>query len=881
VPKKDGSLYPERQVDFGAGELSPRLWGRTDLSLYASGVRRLRNFIVTPEGVLVNRPGTQHIRTLHNVEVARVVPWIFSETDNYILLVRGFEFDSGSVLAAALAKAYKQSDSDPRHSFDIGAGEPRINLTADDATADDIWTLRFVQVGNLVTVVSTKTDPYELERLDDDPLSWNCEPLSFAVPDFVQGYPYPPVMVLDIYGTATPPIEGDASHPARQWRWQVTRIMRDDATGRLYETMPYTVDAFRRYDSTTGDYVPTASVSESFGAIENIAIYPDWAQKLEFYVGNGYAVENDQTIHATRIYRGREGRFGFLGETKSSSFWDDGAEPDYSNPPPQGANPLEVYSGETLLRTERPGATVFFGNRRYLAGTEERPSMVLGSALAAYENFDEVLPADSADALRFDILSDTSEVIRHMLATKRLIAVTSSGVWVIGGADGGGNIDPTDAVGAYRVSRHGASERVAPIQVGNTIFYTDANRTRVWALNMVDGNDRESADVVDTSTICRHLFDGYTIVDLAYQRDPYPILWAVRSDGALLSMSTQAGPQGTYYSWAPHFVAGGGLVRSVAAKPEGTEDGVYIVVDYDGTLALERLAYRVLPYRTTETEEEDGSVTTETQPDVRYAIHLDRSVSWNGKNQVDDAEHAITFDGDGGLDDQDVGGYANIQIGTGTVTFAIDTVLQVDDPEGGKPYRFLVTGESGGGSYQVQLLTREMEEGNWLWSAEVTDWYECRNSVAGLTHLNGETVVALVDGNVVEDLEVTAGSVSVAEEQNWSRYGAIIHVGLPYDSDLETLDIAHERTRQKVVAKVFVELDYSRGGEVGESLDGDMYEVQRRDVDDEYLTTIPKRHDEEVAITGKWGTGGRVAFRQSHPLPVTVLGLTRLFDYGG
>ena len=48
-----------RQTSFSAGELSPRMWGRTDLELYAHGARRLRNFLVNQQGEAVTRPGTK------------------------------------------------------------------------------------------------------------------------------------------------------------------------------------------------------------------------------------------------------------------------------------------------------------------------------------------------------------------------------------------------------------------------------------------------------------------------------------------------------------------------------------------------------------------------------------------------------------------------------------------------------------------------------------------------------------------------------------------------------------------------------------------------------------------------------------------------------
>ena len=50
-----------RQTSFGCGELDPRLWGRTDLKVFAKGLRRCRNFFPTQQGALMSRPGTIHL----------------------------------------------------------------------------------------------------------------------------------------------------------------------------------------------------------------------------------------------------------------------------------------------------------------------------------------------------------------------------------------------------------------------------------------------------------------------------------------------------------------------------------------------------------------------------------------------------------------------------------------------------------------------------------------------------------------------------------------------------------------------------------------------------------------------------------------------------
>jgi hypothetical protein len=71
---------------FTAGELTPRLRGRTDLKLYKKGCKTLENMYVLPQGGATKRPGTYYISTAYNSNYnVRLIPFRYSETDSYIL----------------------------------------------------------------------------------------------------------------------------------------------------------------------------------------------------------------------------------------------------------------------------------------------------------------------------------------------------------------------------------------------------------------------------------------------------------------------------------------------------------------------------------------------------------------------------------------------------------------------------------------------------------------------------------------------------------------------------------------------------------------------------------------------------------------------------
>ena len=53
-------------TNFTAGELSPRLDGRTDIAKYFNGCKKLQNFVVHPHGGASRRPGTTFVREVKN-----------------------------------------------------------------------------------------------------------------------------------------------------------------------------------------------------------------------------------------------------------------------------------------------------------------------------------------------------------------------------------------------------------------------------------------------------------------------------------------------------------------------------------------------------------------------------------------------------------------------------------------------------------------------------------------------------------------------------------------------------------------------------------------------------------------------------------------------
>ncbi len=88
----------------------------------------------------------------------------------------------------------------------------------------------------------------------------------------------------------------------------------------------------------------------------------------------------------------------------------------------------------------------------------------------------------------------------------------------------------TTSEGRYRGASH-----LQPLVLGNIILYVQARGSTVRDFGYSLESDAYSGS--DLTILSKHLVEGYTIVDWCYAQEPYSIVWMVRDDGALLSLT--------------------------------------------------------------------------------------------------------------------------------------------------------------------------------------------------------------------------------------------------------------------------------------------------------------------------------------------------------
>ena len=155
-------------------------------------------------------------------------------------------------------------------------------------------------------------------------------------------------------------------------------------------------------------------------------------------------------------------------------------------------------------------------------------------------------------------------------------------------------------------------------------------------------------------------------------------------------------------------------------------------------------------------------------------------------------------------------------------------------------------------------------------------------TVSGLGHLEGLTVGVLADDNVVEGLVVESGEITLPEEP-----ASKIIVGLPYESDIQTLDmVVPDRTGQAGVgqrqrqASLLVRLHQSRGLLAGPSFD-QLVELPFRSFEGYNESTEEFTGYKQIAVVPQWDRTARVCLRQKYPLPCTILSISPEVFVGG
>ena len=156
------ALY-QLKSSFAGGELSPSMYGRTDIAKYDSGAAVLRNFFVLRYGGAANRPGFKFIAQTYNNKKAVLIPFMYSTDQNYIVEITAgrcqFYTDGGIVV---------NEDGTPYS----------IENFFTDKDLEDAAKIKYTQSADVLFIVHPAHAPMTLTRYGN--LDWRFEAMDIT-----------------------------------------------------------------------------------------------------------------------------------------------------------------------------------------------------------------------------------------------------------------------------------------------------------------------------------------------------------------------------------------------------------------------------------------------------------------------------------------------------------------------------------------------------------------------------------------------------------------------------------------------------------------------------------------------------------------------------
>lgn len=264
-----------------------------------------------------------------------------------------------------------------------------------------------------------------------------------------------------------------------------------------------------------------------------------------------------------KIYKDVGGTFGLAGYSKTTSWKDKNYEPDLATTPLEFENPFQGTGNY-------PSCVGFMQQRLVFAGSQNDPQKVWMSRSGDFENFGRSNPTQDDDAIYLSLYSRQVSWIRSLMSIRSLLVLTGGTEYSLGGQTTDGVLTPS-TVRSVQQSAYGSAD-LEPCVVGNSIIMLQRGGHVVRDLAYdysVDGY--QGSDLTIRS---QHLLHGHSIVSWAYQTTPDGVLWAVRDDGILLTLTYNREHQ--VYAWTRHQTDG--IVEDVACVPGEARDEVYLTV---------------------------------------------------------------------------------------------------------------------------------------------------------------------------------------------------------------------------------------------------------------------------------------------------------------
>lgn len=526
------------QTNFTAGEISPRMLGRVDIARYQNGAEIIENAWPVVHGGCVRRDGTLFVAAAKfSAKRSRLIPYIFNKTQAYMCEFGDFYvriyFANGSFTGVELVSPYSEA------------------MLAE---------LDYVQGADTMFIFNQQIPIYRLRRVTDT--NWNLAAAPFVTTPFDEkGIAFSSAMTISDPSigtgrTVTTVASGFLASDVGREIWAAGGVA--VITGYTSATV-VTVTVTNAFPSGSSPAWTlqgspqtnnTPSAKDPVGASTSLTLAAaGWRPEDvgKFVKINGGLVQITTYTSSTVVS-------GVIRAAMTAIV----------------ASPANAWSVEASVWNGTDGypcTGTLYEQRLVTAGSPGYPQTVWQSRTGEYLNFE--LGTKDDDAMSFTVSSDQINPISHMAQTKALIALTYGGEFTLaGGVEK--PITPTN-VQVKNPSVYGCNN-VKPARIGNELYFMQRSNRKLRA--MAYKYDSDTYGSPDMSVLSEHITKP-GIVDMTYQQEPESILYLVRSDGVIATLTVDRDQD--VVGWARQITDG--AFESVAAIPTATGEQVWTIVN--------------------------------------------------------------------------------------------------------------------------------------------------------------------------------------------------------------------------------------------------------------------------------------------------------------
>ena len=549
--------------NFTAGELTQRLFGRTDLGRYDNGATTVENFLVQPHGGLSRRPGTRYIAEV--------------KTSSAKTRLIRFQFNVEQVYVIEMGNNYMRFYKDGGQIVDGSSNAIELTTTYTTAQVPDV---KFAQTADVMYLVHPAHPPRKLTRSSHT--SWSITDV-----DLKRG------AMLDPNITTTTLLAN-----GRTGNVNITAsasLFTSNDVGRLVQLHK----GFAKITSITSATVAVAAVQElEDGRTELMPTYA--TNTISFHEGDpdSTGLEHNDRLEDTAgnfIDQGFEvGMRVTLTGSTSNNFTNllVVAVTDTTLVIAPGNDLAAEAAGDSVTLVgslvadkkwrlgaffigSYPSTVAFYEQRLVFAGTSNQPQTMFFSQSGDFENFE--IGTDADDGLQYTIGSNEVNVIRYLVSSSQLVVGTSGGEFVVRASGFDEPLTPTNT--QIKQQTTFGSAPIQPLLIGNSTLFIQRAKRKLRELAFSSESDSYVAP--DMTILAEHITEG-GIEEMAYQQEPDSVAWLVRADGVLACMTFRREEQ--VVAWHRHIVggafgSGNAVVESVATIPgDIDEDQVWVIV---------------------------------------------------------------------------------------------------------------------------------------------------------------------------------------------------------------------------------------------------------------------------------------------------------------